>query len=329
MVKGGDPDHAELVREIEALQRANEELARERDEYRQRYDQLPLACATLDAAGNVIEGNRALAALLHLPADALVGASLEAAIAAPQHVQRFRDHLVAVFMSEAAHGCELWLRRPDGGVTRVRIESSALREPAPGRCRSVIFEVSLPGAQARSASSREHPSPSSVPPPRSAASKDGADADSDASTPRATILVIEDESLVRKAVQHYLSRAGYRVLTAVDGPRALERSAQHEGAIDLILTDLSLPDGGTGPDVAQRIQQQRPNARVLYMTACPPELLARRGFSVTPDETLEKPFGKDALLARVADELARTAARPPAIESGDGSAPSGGDGAAR
>jgi CheY-like chemotaxis protein len=308
MVKGGDPHNDELARENEALRQANRQLARERDDYRQRYDELPLACATLDATGTVIEGNRALAALLHLPASALVGANVESAIAVPQHVQRFRDHLVGVFRSETTLGCELWLRRPDGGVTRVRIESSAQRDTLPPRCRSAIFEVSLPAVQAQAASSRERGTPPSAPPAHDA-----------------TILVVEDEALVRRAVQHYLKGAGYRVLTAVDGAGALEHSDAHEGAIDLILTDLSLPSGGSGPEIAQRIQQRRPDAGVLYMSACPPQLLARRGFSVRPDQTLEKPFGKEALLARVADELARAAARRAANAGGGRAAPTDGD----
>jgi DNA-binding response OmpR family regulator len=174
----------------------------------------------------------------------------------------------------------------------------------------VIFEVTLPAAQAYSPSSRERSTPPSAPPAH--ASRPIRDA---------TILVIEDESLVRKAVQHYLKGAGYRVLTAVDGAGAIEHSDAHDGAIDLILTDLSLPGGGTGPEVALRIQQRRPQAGVLYMTACPPQLLAGRGFSVRADETLQKPFGKEALLARVAEELARAAARQAGNAGGDGAAP--------
>ena len=137
----------------------------------------------------------------------------------------------------------------------------------------------------------------------------GTSAATDTAAQRATVLVVEDESLVRKAVQHYLAGAGYRVLTAADGMGALEQAAQHAGDIDLILTDLSLPGDSTGPEIAERIRKRRPGAAVLYMSASPPQHLARRGFSLQAAQMLEKPFSKEALLSRVATELAAGAAR--------------------
>ena len=120
-----------------------------------------------------------------------------------------------------------------------------------------------------------------------------------------TILVVEDEALIRKAVLHYLRAAGYHVLSASDRDGALAWSERHSGPIDLVLTDLSLARGATGPEVVQQIRNARPEISVLYMSAYPPAMLARRGFDVPTDGTLEKPFSKETLLTRVAQQLSK------------------------
>jgi CheY-like chemotaxis protein len=346
---------AELERQNELLGRSNAQLERERDGYRQRYDTLPVSCLTLEPDGGVVEGNATFAALLGLDATPTGGVNLAAVIAAPQHVERFRDHLAAVFRAPGLHCCELWLRKPDGGVTRVRLESTAVTTTASALhggvvagtapalrggtalhgsergaarlCRSVIAEVTMAPAATSGGGDRfapvtslndtapvlrggasAPPSPASVRPFSSSSGEAAASTAAPApSAPLATVLVVEDESLVRKAVQHYLTTAGYRVLTAVDREGALECCEQHDGAIDLILTDLSLPNGATGPEIVEQIRSRRPKAGVLYMTACPADMLARRGFALAAGATLEKPFSKEKLLARVVKELAAAA----------------------
>ena len=159
----------------------------------------------------------------------------------------------------------------------VRLESAVLRARTPGgpeRCRTVIIECS-----ATSETPWEARGFQSVPPPRERRDSEPEMMLGQAMPRRgATVLVVEDESLVRKAVQHYLVNAGYRVLTASDGAEAIERWNAHGGAIDLVLTDLSLAEGATGPEIVETLRSVRPEVAVLYMSACPPELLARRGF---------------------------------------------------
>jgi len=322
---------AELERENEALRRASTQATNERDSIRQRYDTLPVACLTLAPDGSVLEGNATFATLLGLAAAPGAGVNLEAVIAVPQHVERIRDHLASVFATPGMHCCELWLRKPDGAVTRVRLESTATGGIAPAlrggavpmqgmersaarQCRTVIAEITVPavagpGVRERFAPLTSMPprAPSMFPAPapgEAAASAPGPTA----KAALATVLVVEDESLVRKAVQHYLTGAGYQVLTAIDRREALAHSEQHEGAIDLILTDLSLPNGATGPEVVETIRRRRPRVGVLYMTATPADMLARRGFVAQTGHTLEKPFSKETLLERVAKELAAAAA---------------------
>jgi CheY-like chemotaxis protein len=95
------------------------------------------------------------------------------------------------------------------------------------------------------------------------------------------------------------------VLTASDREGALAWSQHHAGPIDRVLTDLSL-SGATGPEVVEQIRSARPDISVLYMTAYPPAILARRGFHVPSGGTLEKPFSKETLLTRVAQELSKS-----------------------
>jgi PAS domain S-box-containing protein len=290
---------AQFEQRLDELRRMVLDLGQERDQLRQLYDSVPVACMTLDASGALIEGNARAAALLGTDPAFMGGLKLANAVAVPQHVERLRAHIADVMRGGEGHQCELWLRKPGGHVIPVRLESAALRgrSPAgPERCRTVILECGTPNAgswQARgdhSAPGMRDLDPDPVLQP-SCANKG------------ATVLVVEDESLVRKAVQHYLVGAGYHVLTASDGSEAIERWNAHGGAIDLVLTDLSLAEGATGPEVVERLRGARPEVAVLYMSACPPELLARRGFVLPEGGALEKPFAKHTLLDRVAQAL--------------------------
>jgi PAS domain S-box-containing protein len=82
---------------------------------------------------------------------------------------------------------------------------------------------------------------------------------------RETILVAEDEDPVRKILVSSLSRAGYRVLEAPDGPSALSRAREHDGPIHLLVTDVVMP-GMRGPELAERLARARRGVRVLYIS---------------------------------------------------------------
>jgi two-component system, cell cycle sensor histidine kinase and response regulator CckA len=119
-----------------------------------------------------------------------------------------------------------------------------------------------------------------------------------------TILVVEDQDNVREFTAEVLRELGYRVLEACSGADALDVSARHAGAIDLILTDIIMP-GMNGLALAERIQPQRPRARILYMTAYAGDVLQQRG--VVPDDLdcLRKPFRPDDLARKVREMLER------------------------
>ncbi len=78
-----------------------------------------------------------------------------------------------------------------------------------------------------------------------------------------TVLVVEDEPAVREIVRVALEEHGYRVLAACDGPEALRVWAAHSGEISLLLTDVVMPSGITGCELARRLRAERQNLKVV------------------------------------------------------------------
>lgn len=118
-----------------------------------------------------------------------------------------------------------------------------------------------------------------------------------------TILVVEDEQMVRGLVAETLRTAGYRVIAAGDGDEALRLSAEHEGPIHLLLTDVVMP-AMDGRDLAERLALARPGLRTLFMSgyAHPAE---SHGAERAPfGDLVPKPFSPVALARRVRETLA-------------------------
>jgi PAS domain S-box-containing protein len=115
-----------------------------------------------------------------------------------------------------------------------------------------------------------------------------------------TILLAEDEPLLRELGETILRQAGYEVLTAPDSP-ALERLiATHQGSVDLLLTDVVMP-GMSGPELVRIVRDRWPTIRVLYMSGYADDdiedLDRDAGF-------LQKPFTPAELTAKIAEVLA-------------------------
>jgi PAS domain S-box-containing protein len=119
-----------------------------------------------------------------------------------------------------------------------------------------------------------------------------------------TVLLVEDEDIVRDLARRVLERSGYTVLACADGTAAVELAESHEGAIDLLLTDVVMP-GLRGYEVAARVVETRPEIKVLYMSGYAEEALVGGGPQVTGHALIEKPFAIDALTRRVREELER------------------------
>jgi two-component system cell cycle sensor histidine kinase/response regulator CckA len=129
------------------------------------------------------------------------------------------------------------------------------------------------------------------PPP---ASKSGGGAD--------TILVVEDDPMVRSLVTKILVDLGYRVLTAAGGQAALELTDAWPAEIDLILTDLVMP-GLSGRETAMRVRGRFPAARVLYMSGYTDDIVIRGGAFEPGTAFVQKPFGSDELARSVREAL--------------------------
>ncbi len=112
------------------------------------------------------------------------------------------------------------------------------------------------------------------------------------------ILVVDDESADLYAVGNILSRAGYQVVTASGYLRALEMVCDEERRIDLLLTDILMPNGVNGFALARMGRMRRPGLKIVYMTAY--EIPNGEALG----EILRKPVAEDALLAGIQLALA-------------------------
>jgi PAS domain S-box-containing protein len=111
-----------------------------------------------------------------------------------------------------------------------------------------------------------------------------------------TILVVEDDPLVRLVLEPLLVRHGYRVLSATDGVAALEIWRQHRTEIQLLLTDIVLPNGIDGRRLAERIVSEEPQLPVIFTSGYMAELAETKIPLREGDNFLAKPFESGQLL---------------------------------
>ena len=117
-----------------------------------------------------------------------------------------------------------------------------------------------------------------------------------------TVLVVDDQEEFRAAVCDTLKEYGFDPIEARDGLEALDLAARHEGAIELLLTDVVMPRM-SGPELAQRLRAARPEMRTLFMSGYPDERMSRHGLDVTSVSFIEKPFTPDALARKMRETL--------------------------
>jgi putative two-component system response regulator len=117
------------------------------------------------------------------------------------------------------------------------------------------------------------------------------------SSDRKTILVVEDEDLVRKFLCSFLENAGYEVLVATTGKRAIEAAQAYEGAIHLLVCHWSMRVLD-GPSIAAEIETARPGLKVILLSASDPDVPLKSGWTF-----FLKPFDRLEFLKVVRDLL--------------------------
>lgn len=122
----------------------------------------------------------------------------------------------------------------------------------------------------------------------------------------ATILVVEDDPIIRQTVQYALKRAGFAVESVADGAAALDTVQQVHP--DLVLLDLMLP-GMDGYEIAEKMRADDRETAIIMVTALDTERDKVRGLDAGADDYITKPFSMEELLARVRANLRRVRAK--------------------
>lgn len=118
-----------------------------------------------------------------------------------------------------------------------------------------------------------------------------------------TILLVEDEASVRRLVRNVLERHGYQVYEADSGKSALKIWQDRKRSIDLLMTDMVMPDGITGLMLAEQLRQERPKLKIIFSSGYSADMGAQN-FSFPPDSIyLQKPFNPQILLQTLRNYL--------------------------
>jgi hypothetical protein len=123
------------------------------------------------------------------------------------------------------------------------------------------------------------------------------------SSGKGTILLVEDEEVVRTLGREVLELCGYRVLEAANGTQALKASGEHQGQIDLLLTDVVMP-GMSGIDLAHKLLEDIPNLKILYTSGYTDGAPLSRINWNDHEQFLQKPFTPELLALKVGEVMA-------------------------
>jgi CheY-like chemotaxis protein len=114
-----------------------------------------------------------------------------------------------------------------------------------------------------------------------------------------TILLVEDEPAVRQTVAMFLNRWGYQVLQAGDGPEAIRMWENTRDKVDLLFTDMVMPEGITGLELAQQLRQTKPGLRVIVASGYSSDLVYQAGERARSVLLVPKPFQPDELAVTI------------------------------
>jgi signal transduction histidine kinase/CheY-like chemotaxis protein len=117
-----------------------------------------------------------------------------------------------------------------------------------------------------------------------------------------TVLVVEDEAALREVTRRIFARNGYHVITAANGPAALDLAGRHQGEIHLLVTDVVMPHM-LGKEVAEKMRVIKPEIEVLFMSGYARPVLASQGRLDSGVALVEKPFSEADLLDQAGQVL--------------------------
>jgi CheY-like chemotaxis protein len=113
-----------------------------------------------------------------------------------------------------------------------------------------------------------------------------------------TILLVDDSDVVRDVIACMLENDGLTVLQASGGEEALALLRRGEASIDLLLTDIVMPEM-SGVELADRLERERPDMRILFMTGYAEDAVVNKGVHGKGRECIGKPFTREQLTKRV------------------------------
>jgi len=113
-----------------------------------------------------------------------------------------------------------------------------------------------------------------------------------------TVLLVEDSDSVRAVVAKMLEEGGLTVLQASGGEEALAFALRGDAQIDLLLTDIVMPEV-SGVELADRLERERPDVRILFMTGYAEEVVVNEGILGKGRECIGKPFTQEQITRRV------------------------------
>ena len=117
-----------------------------------------------------------------------------------------------------------------------------------------------------------------------------------------TVLIVEDDEMVRKLSSRTLKKFGYAILEARNGLKALDLCKEYKGQIDLVLTDVIMPEMG-GPELVKQLSEQYPHIKVVYMSGYTDNAISHHGVIEEGIAFINKPATPDELGQKVRDVL--------------------------
>jgi len=181
---------------------------------------------------------------------------------------------------EVGKGTGLGLAVVHGVVKQAGGHVQVYSEPG----RGTTFKVYLPRVQEQPATSKLHPGVKVMP--------HGTE----------TVLLVEDEDGVRALARHVLGMCGYTVLEARNGVEALRITEQHSGRIDLLVTDVVMPQMG-GRELAERLAVPHPGLKVLFLSGYTDDAVVRHGILEAEVPFIQKPYSPAVLAQKVREVL--------------------------